>query len=96
MKKKLMALNLAFLAALAGIVWGLHSQWASARERETKVIDAAVKPAHVPPPLPVPMVKPVAPANYAEVAQKMLFAADRNPNVILDPVAPPKPKPVPP
>jgi type II secretory pathway component PulC len=32
---------------------------------------------------------------YKEVAMKMLFSADRNPTVILDPVIPPKPKPVP-
>ena len=96
MKKKLIALNLVFLAALAAIVWQLRSQWTSARERDTRVIEAPLKAAHIPPPLPVPVVKPVAPASYAEVAQKMLFAADRNPNVILDPVVPPKPKPVPP
>lgn len=91
-----MALNLAILVALAGIAWKLHFQWVGARERDATVIDVVLKSAHIPPPPPVPMVKPVAPANYVEVAQKMLFAADRNPNVILDPVVPPKPKPVPP
>lgn len=96
MKKKLIALNLALIAALCAIGWQLRSQWDSSRERETRVIDAVLKPAHIPPPLPVPVAKPLAPASYAQVAQKMLFAADRNPNIILDPVAPPKPKPVPP
>lgn len=96
MKKKLIALNLVFLAALAAIGWQLHSQWTNAQERDARVIEAPLKAVHIPPPLPAPVVKPVAPASYAEVAQKMLFAADRNPNVILDPVIPPKPKPVPP
>ena len=37
--------------------------------------------------------KTVAPAEYLDVAQKMLFSKDRNPNVIVEPE---KPKPEPP
>jgi hypothetical protein len=33
------------------------------------------------------------PANYLEVAQKTLFSKDRNPNVIVEVVPPPAPKP---
>ena len=44
------------------------------------------------PPPPVVQPKPATPAEYLDVAQKMLFSKDRNPNVVIE--APPaKPDP---
>jgi hypothetical protein len=45
-------------------------------------------------------VNPAVPAEYIDVAQRMLFSKDRDPNVLIEPPAPPPPpppeKPVPP
>ncbi len=43
-----------------------------------------------------PKTPPVAAATYADVAQKMLFTRDRNPNVIVEPPKVPPPKVMPP
>ncbi len=49
-----------------------------------------MKPVQPPPAPPTPKPDPFTGATYADVAQKNLFAKDRNPNVIID-VPPPKP-----
>jgi hypothetical protein len=47
-----------------------------------------------PPALPsIPKASPVTAASYMDAVQKMLFARDRNPTVILDPPPPPPPPP---
>lgn len=95
MNAKLILLNLLLLAALAGLTHQFREQWQAARLREQKLRGQMVKP--VPPvmPPPAPAVSPVAPANYVGVAQNMLFAKDRNPNVIVEVVPPPAPPPMP-
>jgi hypothetical protein len=93
MKRRLIALNIV-LAALAGAAaWQLHVRQQEIRAREKRLLETRLPP---PPPAPVPQLNPpppASPANYGEVAQKTLFAPDRNPDVVLE--APP-PKPVPP
>jgi hypothetical protein len=94
--RKVLLLNLA-LAALAGLlIWQLHvrRQQAQVHERAVLLKDAQARVLLAPPaPAPVP---PVAPAEYIDSVQKMLFSKDRNPNVIVDPPPPPKPAPPPP
>lgn len=92
MNRRIVLLNVALLALAAVLVGVLRTHWAEARSRETKVLTQRVPPKPVlPPPLP-PAAKPVAPSEYIDVAQKMLFSKDRNPTVVIE--APPvKPEP---
>ncbi|MBI1896130.1 MAG: hypothetical protein HYS04_06275 [Acidobacteria bacterium] len=96
MKHGLLLLNLVLIALIGLSGWVLRERYLAARAREQKLMGERV--ASPPPPAlaPLPAVTPVPAANYLEVAQKMLFARDRNPSVILDPVVAPAPKPVPP
>lgn len=93
MKNRLLLLNLALLALIAGAGWRLRQNWLDARSREQRMFGRAFKP------LPAPVLPPfvttpaVAAANYLEVAEKMLFSKDRNPVVIVEP---PPAKPMPP
>jgi hypothetical protein len=94
-------LNLALLALIGLLLWQLRSRRLAAEAHERAVL---LKDGHgqtlLAPPAPAP-VPPVAPAEYIDSVQKMLFAKDRNPNVIVDPpppAPPPKheePKPMP-
>lgn len=95
MKRKLLLLNLALFLLTAAAGWQLRREWMAARAREQAVLKKKVRPAPAPPVAPMQPAPPVMPAGYAEIAQKMLFARDRNPNVIVEaaPAAPPKPMP---
>ena len=93
MRRKLWLLNLALLALVVLAGYRLREQWRVARAREQallgqKVVVSAQKIGVGNAP------QPVSAANYLDVAQKMLFSRDRNPNVEVD--APPPPKPMPP
>ena len=67
------------------------------KSRERATLAAKVATPKPPPPLPVAEPPVVTAASYLEIAQKMLFAPDRNSQVILDPPKPPDPpKPIPP
>ncbi len=92
MKGRLLLLNLALaaLAALGG--WQLRVRWLEARAREAALERRQVKAPAVVPPAPIPPTQPVTAVTYGDVAQRMLFARDRNPNVEIE-VAPPKPMP---
>ena len=88
-----MLLNLLLAGLTAAAGWRLREDWLRDRQHASAVLQSRVKP--VPPPTLVPLAVPApyaAPA-YADVAQKDLFSKDRNPNVIIEPVAvKPKPK----
>ena len=90
MNRRLVLLNVALLALAGGLVWTLRTNWLAAKSRERAVLQrkVAAKPVLAPPPL--PPVKAVAPAEYIDVAGKMLFSKDRNPTVVVE-----APKPVP-
>jgi len=89
----LLLLNLALIALAASLVWLLRERWLEAQAHERAIFEQAARKKIVLTPPPVTPPKPVTPAEYIDVASKMLFAADRNPNVIVDP---PKPAPPPP
>ena len=95
MRRKLLFLNLVLLLLTAAAGWQLRREWLAARAREEAVLKRKVQPAPALPVAPMEPAPPVMPAGYAEIAQKMLFVRDRNPNVIVEaaPVAPPKPMP---
>lgn len=96
MKRRLWFLNLILVALLAVIGMRFREVQQQARDRAARNLNQRVKPEPMPAlPAAVP-APPVVAANYADVAIKMLFSRDRNPTVILDPVAPPPEKPMPP
>lgn len=96
MSGKLRLLELALVAVIGLLAWQLRREFFETRVREQALLGAHVKPAAVPDLAPLPKFTPMTAIQYAEAAAKNLFSRDRNPNVILDPVAPPKEKPVPP
>ena len=90
MNRRLILLNLALLALAGALVWALRANWIQAKARERAVLQRKVAAKAVLAPPPLPTVKTVAPAEYIDVAGKMLFSKDRNPTVVVEP-----PKPVP-
>lgn len=93
MKNRLILLNVLLLVLIGGLAWRYRVVWREAREREQKVLRARVAVLKVTPLEPAAPYTPVAATTYIDVAQKMLFSRDRNPNVIY---APPPPAPAPP
>jgi hypothetical protein len=94
--RKLIALNLALLAALGALAFEVRREWREARARERAVLGSRLRLTPAPPLAPLPKPAPLTAAAYAPVAEKNLFSKDRNANVILDPPVTPPPKPVPP
>lgn len=92
MNRKLVLLNLALLALVAALVWALRKNWFQAETQQRAVIQRPVEPRKLLAPPAAAPAKPVAPADYLEVAAKMLFSKDRNSNVVIE-VPPPKPTP---
>ena len=92
MNRRIVLLNLALLALAGALVWTLRANWIEAKARERAVLQRKVAAKAVLAPPPLPGVKTVAPAEYIDVAGKMLFSKDRNPTVVVEP---PKPAPEP-
>ena len=92
MNRRIILLNLALLALTGALIWLLRTHWSEARSRETKVLTQRVPAKSVLAPPPPPPVRPVAPSEYLDVAQKMLFSKDRNPTVVIE-TPPAKPEP---
>jgi hypothetical protein len=92
MNRRMILLNLALLALAGVLVWILRINWLEAQARERAVLLRRVEPKAVLAPPTPPPVKAAAPAEYIDVANKMLFSADRNPTVVVEP---PKPAPQP-
>ena len=98
MKKKLWLLNFALLAVCVAAAIQIRESWMrsearSAAVRLPKASPAVKKTPAAQVPVPAPAA-PLAAANYADIAQKMLFVKDRNPAVVVD-TPPPPPKPMP-
>jgi hypothetical protein len=92
MKKKLVLLDLVLLALVVTLGHRVRQRWLEARKREAAVFGQRLKQLPSPPYAALAPVLPVTAAQYNEVAQQMLFSADRNPTVIVE-VAPPPPMP---
>jgi hypothetical protein len=92
LSKKLLFLDLALLALAALAASELRDKWLEARKRERVVLGKSIAPLPPPPYAPLARIEPLVAADYGDVAQKMLFSADRNPTVVVE-VAPPKPMP---
>jgi hypothetical protein len=92
LNRRLVLLNLALLALAGALLWILRVNWIEAKARERVVLQRKVAAKAVLAPPALPGVKAVAPAEYIDVAGKMLFSKDRNPTVVVEP---PKPAPEP-
>lgn len=92
MNRRIILLNLALLALVGALGWVLRSNWLEARARERAVLRRIVAPKAVLAPPSLPGVPAAVPAEYIDVASKMLFSKDRNPTVVVEP---PKPAPEP-
>ncbi len=97
MSRKLLLLDILLLAAV--VYAGLQFRNMYQGEKRREAAQRAVKVTPVPPPpvTPAPPPSPVLATNYAPIAQKLLLAKDRNPDVPIEaPPAPPPPPPMPP
>jgi hypothetical protein len=93
MNRRLVLLDVVLLLFAGGLAWMLRAHYLEARARESAMLNKKVPPkAVLAPPAPAP-ARPAQPSDYVEVAQKMLFSKDRNPNVVVEA---PKPVPEPP
>ena len=95
MTRKLILLDLALAALVSFLAWQMRREWVEAHARAQAFLSAQVRQVPAQPLAALPKVPPLAAMAYAQVAQMNLFSKDRNPQVILDPVEPPKPKPIP-
>ncbi len=73
----------------------MREQWLVEDAHEQAVLKQLPRPVPTPPVTPVPAPKPLTASSYGDIAQKMLFAKDRNSVVIVEApkVVPPKPMP---
>jgi hypothetical protein len=93
LNRKLFLLNLLLLAALGAGAWQLRRNWEQARRREQAVLARKTPPAPVAAVEIPPVAEPVRAEGFADVAERMVFAKDRNPNVVVEEKVP---DPVPP
>lgn len=98
MNRSIILLNLALLAVLVAGGFEMRRRWVEAREREAMLL--AVRP--ISPLLATPATTPVASpppklqsSQYIELAEKFLFARDRNPNIVIEKLPEPPPKKMP-
>ena len=92
MKRKLWLLNFVLLGLLGLTSWELRQSYREAREREIRMFGRPMQDAPKPLSAPAAVPQPVTATNYLEIAEKLLFSADRNSTVVIE-VAPPKPMP---
>ena len=92
MNRRIVLLNLALLGLAGLLVWMLRTHWLEAQARERTVLQRKIPPKTVLAPPTPPAVKASSPAEYIDVASKMLFSKDRNPTIVVEP---PKPAPEP-
>jgi hypothetical protein len=96
LNRKLRLLDLGLIALLALLGIQLRHERIRAHAREQALLHTGAKSNAAGTLSPLPKVEPLTATSYAAVAAQNLFSKDRNPNVIIDPVAPPPEKPVPP
>jgi hypothetical protein len=88
LKHKLLLINLLLIGLVAASGSVLRQKWIESKVHEEIVLKQKAPVAPAPVIAPIPSPQPAAPAAYNEVAQKLLTARDRNPNIFIEP--PPK------
>lgn len=96
MSGKIRLLDLALLVLAGLLFWRLRSEWIHSHARDLALLHSTLPFARVPGLAPLENVGAVTAADFADVATKDLFSKDRNPDVIVEAVPPPPPKPLPP
>jgi hypothetical protein len=97
LNRKIILLNLGLLALAGWLFWMLRLKWIELHQHEHTVLSLSPQVRkRLSVPVPMPLSKPMAASDYNEVAQKMLFSKDRNPNVIVEVKPVPLPPPPPP
>lgn len=95
MKRNLILLDIALVCLIGIAMWKVQGEWVSQKQHEQQIEKARVAP----PPVPAVSIPgappPVVAASYSDIASKMLFSKERNPNIIVAVVEPPK-RPMPP
>ena len=90
MSQRLTFVNLVLLAAIALVGWQVYGNWRQAEQSRQELLDRTAGQIMLEP-LPVPAPpQPVLASDHAAAAQYMLFAADRNPGVVVEVAAPPQ------
>jgi hypothetical protein len=92
MTRKLMLLNLTLVALLTAAGFQMRQRWDEASERERRMRLTRPNDAAAPAAPKIDGVQPAPATNYTDVATKMLFARDRNPDVVIE-AAPEEPVP---
>jgi hypothetical protein len=95
LKPKLIALNLLLVAGVSATVWQARVRWQAAQAERRATLNVPIQTAKPTPVPATPKLDPPQATKYAEVAEKNLFSADRNPAVIIDPPKPVEVKPMP-
>ena len=96
MKHKLLLINLLLIGLVAASGSVLRQKWLASQVHEETVMKRKAPVAPAPVIAPIPSVQPASPAAYNEVAQKLLTARDRNPNIFIEPPPKVEEKPMPP
>ena len=96
MKTRLRILNLILLIACGFVVFQVRANHLEAKAREERTFRPRVKASAVADVKVVPIPAAQPPSAYVEVATRMMFAQDRNPNVVEEKKPEPEPKKMPP
>lgn len=96
MKTRLRILNLILLIACGFVVFQVRANHMEAKAREERTFQPRVKASAAADVKVVPVPAAPPPSAYVEVATRMLFAQDRNPNVVEEKKPEPEPKKMPP
>jgi len=96
--RKLLILDVALAVGVIFGAYQLHEQMTAAKLRQAGMPGPAPKPGALPATVPMGQKPAVAPSGYKEIADKLLFDASRNPNIVIEkaPEPAPPPPPVPP
>lgn len=96
MKRKLLILDIALIAAAIYAGVRVRGQWQTAQERQNAILSRKAAPSAPPQLAALPPAPPVLPMDYADIAQKMLLDKSRNSTVVIETPPAPTPVPVPP
>ncbi len=92
MRRRLLLLNLTLVVLAVASFWYLRLKWQEGQAREERLLRPPTKAAIQAPVAPLALSGPASGSSYSEIATKMLFSQDRNPNVVIE-AAPAKPVP---
>jgi hypothetical protein len=92
LRRKLFVLNVILVALIAGAAFRLREQWLAGKAREQKMFRQPLGPVTPPQAAPFQPPQPLTASAYSDIAQKMLFAKDRDPTVVVE-TGPSKPLP---